>query len=346
MKSKLFRYLSLFIIVTGGGEVMAQDIQYSQFFANQLDLNPAFAGSQYYHRVIMNYRNQWPDLGVPFVTYSVSYDRHLGKSNSGVGVQVVQDRQGGNALTTTTVTAIYSYLIKINKDAGIRMALGGSLVQNNIDLSKMDFPDMIDPIFGSIYEHDASEDPVARKNTDVDFSTGIMGFFDKYHFGVAAQHLNQPKLAFSDDSKIPMKFTAHAGAEFPVTRYGLRPVYLALNPLFLFQKQDKHLQMNYGGFVNWNNLTGGVWFRQNFDRPVSSTIFMFGYDSKIFRIAYSYDLTISKLANFGNSSHEVSLTFLMGEREDRGRRRRVKPIPCPKFFRKAEMQIGGQRNVF
>lgn len=167
----------------------AQDLQYSQFFANQLDLNPAFAGSQYYHRVIVNYRNQWPELGHPYVTYSFSYDRHLYKTNSGVGVQIQQDRQGNGALLTTTVTGIYSYLIRLKRDAGIRMALGASLVQNHIDLSRMNFPDMIDPIYGSIYSHDGSEDPVTRKKVAADFSCGLLGFFNKYHFGVAIQHL-------------------------------------------------------------------------------------------------------------------------------------------------------------
>lgn len=346
MKFSFVRSIFLHLFVGACLNVPAQDLQYSQFFANQLDLNPAFAGSQYYHRVIVNYRNQWPELGSPFVTYSFSYDRHLGKFNSGIGVQVEQDRQGAGALRTTTITGIYSYLIKINRDAGIRFAIGAGIIQNYIDLSNMDFPDMIDPIYGSIYPHDASQDPVVRRKVAADFSTGAMGFFDKYHFGLAVQHIGEPSLAFSGEAKLPMKYTLHAGAEFPITKYGLKPVYYTINPLFMFQKQDVHLQMNYGGFINRNDLVAGVWFRQNFDRPVSSLICMFGYDSKVFRIAYSFDWTLSKLNNTGNGSHEVSLTFLLGERENRGKNKRVKPIPCPKFFRKSEMRIGGQKNVF
>lgn len=327
-------------------EGKGQDVQYSQFFANQLDLNPAFAGSQYYHRVISNYRNQWPEIGTPFVTYSVSYDRHLGKTKSGIGVQITQDRQGGAALRTTTVTGIYSYLVQINRSAGVRFALGASMIQNYIDMEKMQFPDMIDPIYGSIYPHDPSNDPPIRKKIAPDFSTGVLGFFDKYTFGVAAQHLGQPALAFSSDASLPMKFTAHASAEFPITKNGLRPVYYTINPLFMFQKQDKHVQMNYGGFVNRNDLSFGAWFRQNFDRPLNSIIGMFGYDTKVFRIAYSFDWTMSKLSSAGNGSHEISLIFLLGENPGKHRRRLRKPIPCPKFYRKGEMREGGQKSVF
>lgn len=346
MKLRFVGYGVLFVMVCFNASLSAQGLQYSQFFANQLDLNPAFAGSQYYHRVIVNYRNQWPELGQPYVTYSVSYDRHLGKTGSGIGLQIEQDRQGNGALKTTTATGIYSYLVRIRGgEGGIRFALGASMVQNYVDLSDLDFPDMVDPIYGSVYPHDASEDPAVRRKLAADFSFGTMAFFNKYHFGVAVQHLAQPSLAFSDDARLPMKYTAHFGAEFPITHYGLRPVFYTINPLFMFQKQDKHVQMNYGAYFNRNDLIAGAWFRQNFDRPLNTMIFMVGYDTKMFRIAYSFDWTLSKLSNAGNGSHEVSLIFLMGEREKRGRRR-VKPIPCPKFYRKGDINIGGQKNVF
>lgn len=343
MRFGIFRYTLLFLLL--GLCARAQDLQYSQFFANQLDLNPAFAGSDYYHRVIMNYRNQWPELGAPYVTYSLSYDRHLGKSHSGIGLQITQDRQGGGVLKTTILTGIYSYLVKISKDAGIRLALGASLMQNYIDYAGLTFPDMIDPIYGPVFDHDASLDPVERRKIAVDFSTGILGFWEKYHFGLSVTHLARPGLAFSSESRVPMKFSLHAGAEFPVTRYGLRPVYFSLSPLFMFQKQAAHLQMNYGGYITRNNMVGGVWFRQNFDRPLNAVIFMLGYDSKLFRIAYSFDWSLSKLAHVGNGSHEISISFLLGERENRGRHRFIRPIPCPRFFQRSDV-VGGQRNVF
>lgn len=318
----------------GGGLVAnAQDLQYSQFFANQLELNPAFAGSQHYHRLIMNYRNQWPEVGRPYVSYAISYDRHVADINSGFGIQVKQDRQGKGALTTTTVTGIYSYLVKFRPDAGLRLAVGISAIQNSADLSNLDFPDMIDPIFGSIYEHNQADDPSNLKKLSVDFSTGAMFFMGKYTVGAAVQHLSEPSLAFSDDARLPMKYTLHAGAEFPIHGRGLRDVRYSINPLFMFQKQSTHHQMNYGGFVNWSNLVGGAWFRQNFDRPLNAMIFMVGYDNRIFRLAYSFDWGLSKLARVGSGGHEISMIFLMGEKS---KKKRYKEVPCPKFFRKNE----------
>ncbi|WP_068688749.1 PorP/SprF family type IX secretion system membrane protein [Culturomica massiliensis] len=329
------RILLLFIGIFGGSYLLvAQDLQYSQFFANQLDLNPAFAGSQYYHRLIVNYRNQWPEVGRPYISYAVSYDRHQAAINSGFGIQIKQDRQGKGALVTTTFSGIYSYLVKLRPHAGLRFAVGVSVIQNSADLSNLEFPDMIDPIFGSVYPHQTGDDPSNLNKLSVDFSTGFLFFAGNYTVGGSVQHLGEPSLAFSADAHLPMKYTLHAGAEFAIHHRGLRESRYSINPLFMFQKQASHHQMNYGGFINWSNLTGGAWFRQNFDRPLNAMIFMLGYDNRIFRVAYSFDWGLSRLARVGSGAHEVSLIFLMGERI---RKKRYKEIPCPKFFRKNEM---------
>lgn len=322
-------------MVGGGLGLMAQDLQYSQFFANQLDLNPAFAGSQYYHRIIINYRNQWPEVGQPYVSYSFSYDRHVERFSSGFGVQVKQDRQARGALVTTTVMGIYSYLVKIRPDVGLRLAVGVAAVQNSADLSRLKFPDMVDPIFGAVNPHNTADDPTDLDKLSADFSTGFLLSVGKCTFGGSAQHLAQPSLAFSVDAKLPMKYTFHAGAEIPIRHRGTRESRYSVNPLFMFQKQSSHNQMNYGGFINWSNLTGGAWFRQNFDRPMNAMIFMVGYDSQVFRLAYSFDWNMSKLSNVGDGAHELSLIFLLGERK-----KQFKEIPCPKFYRKMNIRNG------
>ncbi len=63
----------------------AQDPQFTQFYANPLYLNPAFAGTARCPRVVMNYRNQWPALTGTFVTTSASYDQHVDGLNGWLG---------------------------------------------------------------------------------------------------------------------------------------------------------------------------------------------------------------------------------------------------------------------
>ena len=58
-------------------DMLAQDPEFTQFYANPLYLNPAFAGTARCPRVNLNYRNQWPGISGTYVTYSASYDQHF-----------------------------------------------------------------------------------------------------------------------------------------------------------------------------------------------------------------------------------------------------------------------------
>ena len=55
----------------------SQDLEFTQFYANPLYLNPAFAGSHGCPRVSMNYRDQWPGLSGSYVSYSACYDQYI-----------------------------------------------------------------------------------------------------------------------------------------------------------------------------------------------------------------------------------------------------------------------------
>lgn len=58
----------------------AQDVQFSQFYNAPLYLNPALTGTSHSSRAILNYRNQWPTAGKPFITYAASFDHFFSLS--------------------------------------------------------------------------------------------------------------------------------------------------------------------------------------------------------------------------------------------------------------------------
>ena len=91
----------------------AQDPQYSQYYAAPLYLNPAMAGAELMGRVGFNYRNQWPSLDAQFTTFSAYYDTYLPEYNSGIGVHVMQDTEGASQLRSTSVSAMYSYELRL-----------------------------------------------------------------------------------------------------------------------------------------------------------------------------------------------------------------------------------------
>src|ERR1043166_3657466 len=92
---------------------LAQDPEFTQFYANPLYLNPAFAGSARCPRIALNYRNQWPSLQGTFVTYSASYDQHVDALGGGLGVLVLSDKAGEGTITTSNISGIYSYQLTV-----------------------------------------------------------------------------------------------------------------------------------------------------------------------------------------------------------------------------------------
>ena len=99
----------------------AQDPQFTQFYANPLYLNPAFAGTARCPRVVLNYRNQWPALTGTFVTTSASFDQHVDGIMGGLGLLVTHDQAGKGTLNTTTVSGIYSYQQAISRKFSMKV---------------------------------------------------------------------------------------------------------------------------------------------------------------------------------------------------------------------------------
>jgi len=76
--------------------LLAQDVQFSQIFADRLYLNPAYAGADYCPRLVVSYRNQWPGVQSPYVTYSASFDQYSEALHGGYGIRLMKDDQGEN----------------------------------------------------------------------------------------------------------------------------------------------------------------------------------------------------------------------------------------------------------
>ena len=114
-----------FLLFFGGvltliGKLYSQDPEFTQFYANPLYLNPAFAGTAKCPRVCLNYRNQWPAISGTFVTYSASYDQHIDGISGGLGLLVTKDEAGLATLNTTNVSAIYSYQLHITREFSMK----------------------------------------------------------------------------------------------------------------------------------------------------------------------------------------------------------------------------------
>ncbi|MCE2845617.1 MAG: type IX secretion system membrane protein PorP/SprF [Sphingobacteriales bacterium] len=318
----------------------AQDPQFTQFYANPLYLNPAFAGSAKCPRVNFNYRNQWPALKETYITTSAGYDQHFDLINGGVGVLFLQDKAGEGTINKLNLSAMYSYQLNVNRRFSMRFGLQATYVQNTLDFNKLTFGDMIDPRYGFVYATQETR-PTESRNF-MDFSAGVLGYTNTVYGGFAVHHLTEPDEAFivKGTSPLPRKYTAHFGAMLPIgDTYGRsyrgrlnRDEGTYISPNVLYHQQASFNQLNLGMYIINSPIMGGLWYRANFggDKAVSSDSFiaLVGLQRGMFKFGYSYDVTVSALSNATGGSHEISVGMQF---ECRPKKKRFRAISCPSF---------------
>ena len=308
----------LLLLFSYSGNIVAQDPEFTQFYANPLYLNPALAGMGRCPRVNLNYRNQWPGISGTYITNSVSYDQHVEAIGGGLGLLIMKDKAGQGTLSTTNVSGIYSYLLNVNREFSLKFGVQASFFQKSIDWSKLTFGDMIDERRGFVYS--TNEQQKLQSKSNVDFSAGILGYSKRYYFGFAAHHLTQPDEGLLGVSKLPMKLTLHAGASLPI---GDKGTHTFFSPNVLYQQQQNFQQLNLGLYVTKGSIVAGLWYRNQ-----DSFIAVIGFHQHFFKVGYSYDVTVSKLTNATAGSHEISFSIQF---ECKHKKKTFRTDSCPSF---------------
>lgn len=323
IKKLLIKTSILFASLLFVGDLHAQDPQFSQFYANPIYLNPAFAGSHGCPRFAANYRNQWPGLSGQFVTYSVSYDQYFKNISGGFGVIATHDQQGQGTINHTTLSLIYSYHLKVNRK--FTMLFGGKATwnQKSLDWDKLTFGDMIDPRRGFIYG--TNDIPRGGNKGFFDASAGFVGFSKNFFFGFSAHHLNRPnESVIIGDSKMPIRLTGHMGAEIPLGSKSKYSNTTSIMPNIIYQYQQGFMELNIGTYVKYGVFTAGAWLRNR-----DAFILSVGLNTGEFKVGYSYDVTVSRLNNAtSGGSHEVSLGLSLN---CQSKPVSFKTISCPSF---------------
>ncbi|OYU97136.1 MAG: hypothetical protein CFE21_02260 [Bacteroidetes bacterium B1(2017)] len=311
----------------------AQDPQLSQYYASPLYTNPAMAGASRNIRVNMNARSQYTALNNNYRTAVMSADAYLGKVKSGLGVVSMYDVAGDGFLTTTSISAVYSYNLEINREWAFNAALQGGILQRRYDFSKFVFEDMIDPTRGPVLP--TAEVTANQQITIPNFGTGMLLYNSKLFFGAAIHNLLEPNMSFyypdKDDQslKLPRKYTVHGGLNIYLNKSRYDEDRVILSPNILFMQQRNFYQMNLGFFVKQKSLTLGTWFRQT-SNNADAAIFLIGLRFPSVKVGYSYDAVISKAKQATVGSHEVSISFEIKQRARPGVRYNRRLV-CPEL---------------
>ncbi|MFN3402717.1 MAG: type IX secretion system membrane protein PorP/SprF [Cytophagaceae bacterium] len=342
-KRILYSLLVVFCITTSCfNEARSQDIQFSQFYAAALYLNPAFAGSTHTHRAMFHQRLQWPRLEAKYITSLFSFDTYFPGSKSGIGLMAIKDFQGRNYINSTEIVLQYSYELGITKKLAFRPGLQAGYITRTIDYTHMRFPDQHNVDQG--YTGQSTLDPTVsgRRASMFDIGAGGMFYSKKFWFSYAGHHLNTPNQSFGDGtvSILPAKHSFTAGYKFAVLKGETKPHMghhddqLYLVPTIHYKMQGKSDQFDTGIYLLYNEFVAGGWYRgiplKKYNRELrnnESVVAILGVKLREWRVSYSYDFTISKLhdARTGGS-HELNITYLFKKSE---KHKPMKVLPCP-----------------
>ena len=313
-------FTSVFILTSLAST--AQDLEFTQFYANPVYLNPAFAGSNGCARFTANYRNQWPAMSGNYVSYAAAYDQYFDNISGGFGVILTNDVQA-KTLNTTNLGLVYSYHLRLGRKWTALLGAKAAYTQKYLDWDKLTFGDMIDPRRGFIYS--TNDVPRGGSRGFFDASAGAVVYNKNFNIGFAANHLNMPNESLIvGESKLPMRFTAHASANIGLGGNSKYKNETTIMPSVLYTYQRGFQQFNIGTYVKYSNFTAGAYFRNK-----DAFILTIGVQTDQFRLGYSYDVTVSKLNNgVSAGSHEISLQYLV---KCRKKSVKFRTITCPTF---------------
>ncbi|MFA6277765.1 MAG: type IX secretion system membrane protein PorP/SprF [Pedobacter sp.] len=308
---KLTKFILLLCVA--GPSFAQQDAQYSQYIFNGIYINPAYAG--YRERVNINatYRNQWTGIEGAPKSFSLAVDAIM--PNERVGLSLTMSAEQLGAQKNISAFANYAYRLPINEEGTSKLAfgLGIGVMQSSLNgdmLIPKDLNDNYIPIG-------------TAKQILPDIHAGMFFSTPKMYIGASVNNLigkyilDKKTLDYNFPTPRPHYYLT-GGLLIPIEEYVIDfkpfflikddikgPTVLDINAFFLF-KQVVWLGAGYRtgiklynkpalqGEVNNNNALIGM-----------SEIFI----SQRLRLGYSYDFSMSKLAGYAGSTHEISLSW-------------------------------------
>jgi len=322
----LKRYIILALLASGLKTYAQQGIQFTQYAFSGLTVNPAYAGYKEDWTLNVISRLQWTGIDGAPRTGAISVDG-LTDDNSkrnGLGLVIIGDQLGPQ--TTSTAYVNYAYRLRLNEEDTKRLSfgLGVGASQYIVDYSKFNATDPTDPQLGT----------GSVSKISPDFRFGIFYTSSSFYLGASAVNL-LADAGFKDNTAV-----IREARSFYFTGGYLLPLNQSLDfkPSLLVKEDFKgptNVDLTANFLINrmlWLGATyrtGVKAFNKTAlqgdirDYDALAGIVQFYVNDK-FRIGYSYDFNIGKLATYQNGTHELSIGISFSRRKER--------VLSPRYF--------------
>ncbi|HLX94005.1 MAG TPA: PorP/SprF family type IX secretion system membrane protein [Puia sp.] len=310
----------VFMSLTAG----SQDLHFSQFFEAPLLRNPSLAGiftGDY--RVQGVYRDQWNSVtdGYRTGSFNAEYKMPVGSGNDFIttGLQVLYDKAGTVALTTSEFLPALNYHKSLNGEKTMYLSMGfmAGIVEKMIDRSKITTNNQFDGLAYNPSLPDGETFPTPNiKYFDGSFGMSFNTTFgaeqaNSLYFGAAYHHFNRPKNSFYQDAS------------------ELNPKYVLSGGIKLNLDDDSYftIQADYSKQGTFTETIGGVMYSMKvgegeappyvlslgtYLRWGDAIIPVIKVEMNKLAIALSYDVNVSQLRTVseGRGGVELSISYI------------------------------------
>ncbi|MEJ6979205.1 type IX secretion system membrane protein PorP/SprF [Pedobacter sp. P351] len=300
----------LFILIKPA--LSQQDPQYSQYMFNTLVINPAYAGYRETNNISLLHRDQWSGFAGAPKTQSLIADGAFGIDKKvGLGISLVNDKAG--LQRQTSAHANYAYRIPVGADARLALGISIGLGQFSLNSDDAQIQDESDPNF---IDKQTYFVPDARFG--VHYSTS------KFYAGLSATDLISGSI---DYQQVGKNTITRQGRHYFLTAGGLFELNsnFKLKPSFLIREDTKgptNLDLNSFLLIKESIWVGGsyrtginLWKKTGWNNSTFSQNSVVGlieaFVLKNLRVGYSYDYSLSDLADYSNGTHEFSLGLIL-----------------------------------
>ena len=289
---KIIFILSVLLSV---GVFAQQELLFTQYYNNDMAINPAVSGSKTYNPLSIQTRQQWLGFeGAPLST-NISYHGAL-NNRSAMGGYLMFDK--ANPSLQANLQLNYAYHIPLNYNkVNLSFGVGAKLMYYNLDFKNEDLPPGIDPAYSA-----SSYD-----NTIGDASAGTYLYGRNFYLGFSASNLyqstfNTPIRLSPVSNKLFRNYYTMGAYRFNIMNRDWQ-----LEPSFLLRKMELHNNVTdiTTRIIYLEDTWAGLTYRTN-----RTLVFGFGFATNKLHISYTYDHTFAgEIMQYTYGTHEIGLSF-------------------------------------
>lgn len=285
----------ILIILLSFSALAQQEPLFTQYYLNDMALNPAISGSKTYNPFVMQTRKQWLGFeGAPLST-CISYHGLL-NNRSAMGGYIMFDKAYPSMQANLHLN--YAYHIPLDYETvNLSFGLGAKVMYHNLDFNRGELPPGFDNAFST-----SSHDKILG-----DASSGVYLYARNFYTGFSVSNL------FQSSFNTPIYGSSHPNSEF--RNYYIMGAYRfyiinrdwQLEPSFLLKKMETFSPIIdlTARVLYLENTWGGLTYRTD-----GTAIFAFGFGSGNMHFSYSYDHTFAgQIQQYTYGTHEIGISF-------------------------------------